>query len=147
MRHKLLIVAALSLLTALSSACAPEFGDNCSSSIECSATGDRFCDQSQPGGYCTLSNCEPKSCSDEGVCVRFKPAQPRLSSSWCMRKCGKTGDCRDDYVCRSAAELGKTDPTTPQEDVGTDAPTGLDDQPLAFVLDAKKNQKFCVVKE
>lgn len=144
MRHKLLIVAALSVLSALFGACAPEFGDGCSTSVDCSATGDRFCDRSQPGGYCTLANCEPKSCSDEGVCVRFKPAQPRLSSSWCMAKCSNTGDCRDSYVCRSASQLAEIDPTMPAEGMVSESD---DLQPRAEVLDANKNQKFCVVKE
>lgn len=142
MRHKLLIVAALSLLAG---ACAPQFGDGCSNSIECSATGERFCDKSQPGGYCTNPNCEPKACGDDGVCVRFKPEQPRLSSSWCMAKCDSTGDCRDEYVCRTAAQLGEVDPTMPADE---DAMmSSADTQPRAEVLDAKKNQKFCVVRE
>src|SRR4051812_30050496 len=98
MRHKLSIVVALLFLGGLG-ACAPALGDGCHTDTECSATGDRFCDRSQPGGYCTIVNCEPKSCGGEGVCVRFKPEQPRLASSWCMAKCGNNGDCdRDDYV-------------------------------------------------
>jgi hypothetical protein len=136
MRQKLLFVAALSVL----GACAPQLGDGCTTDTECSATGDRFCDRSQPGGYCTKINCEPKSCGSEGVCVRFKPEQPRLSSSWCMKTCSSTGDCdRDRYVCRKAEELG-----TVIEGAGTSDESVLT---RAEVLDSDTNQKFCVVKE
>ena len=39
--------------------CSAEIGDDCSNSTDCSSTGDRLCDTTQPGGYCTLFNCEP----------------------------------------------------------------------------------------
>lgn len=121
-------------------ACAPQLGDGCTTDTQCSATGDRFCDRSQPGGYCTILNCEPKSCGAEGVCVRFKPEQPRLSSNWCMEKCSSTGDCnRDAYVCRSADQLGVV-----TEGAGASEETVLK---RAEVLDSDPNQKFCVVKE
>ena len=136
MRHKLLFLAALSVL----GACAPQLGDGCTTDTDCSATGTRFCDRSQPGGYCTILNCEPKACGSEGVCVRFKPEQARVSSSWCMEKCSSTGDCnRDAYVCRSAEELGKV-----TEGAGTSEVSVLT---RAEVLDSDVNQKFCVVKE
>jgi hypothetical protein len=158
MRHKLSIVAAVFLCGCLGalggiffSGCAPQLGDGCHTDTECSATGDRFCDRSAPGGYCTKVNCEPKGCGGQGVCVRFKPGQPRLASSWCMAKCGSTGDCdRDDYVCRSAKQLDE------QADAGTeleqaadedDGGSGINVLTRAEVLDSNKNQKFCVVKE
>jgi hypothetical protein len=143
MRYKLLIAAALSL----SSACAPQFGDNCSTTTECSVAGDRYCDLAQPGGYCTQINCEPKSCGGDGVCVLFNPGQPRLSSSWCMAKCGGNGDCRDKYVCRSAKQLGSADPSVPGQEppITEDQTCGPLD--LACVVDSKKTQKFCVVEE
>lgn len=78
------------------------------------------------------------------MCVRFKPAQPRLSSNWCMAKCSNTGDCRDSYVCRSAAQLDEIDPTMPADGMVSESE---DLQPRAEVLDADKGQKFCVVKE
>jgi hypothetical protein len=129
MRHKLLIAALF-----LVAACAPKLGDDCNNSLECSAIGDRYCDISQPGGYCTIQNCEPGACGDEGVCVRFKPDEPRLSSSWCMAKC--SGSCdRDKYDCRSADDLN------PDPDAGMDQPR------RAEVLDSKKGQRFCVVRD
>jgi hypothetical protein len=130
MRHKLLIAALL-----LVAACAPKLGDDCNNSLECSAIGDRYCDISQPGGYCTIQNCEPGACGDEGVCVRFKPDEPRLSSSWCMAKC--SGSCdRDKYDCRSADDLNETT-----------ADGGIIQLRRAEVLDRKKSQRFCVVTE
>jgi hypothetical protein len=130
MRHKLLIVAVV-LQAALVAACAPKLGDDCNNSLECSAIGDRYCDISQPGGYCTIQNCEPGECGDEGVCVRFKPDEPRLSSSWCMAKCG--GGCnRDNYVCRSAEQLNEASGRGPD---------------LVEVLDSKTSQRFCVARD
>ena len=152
MRHKLSIAAVFlfGVIGALFTGCAPQLGDGCHTDTECSATGDRFCDRSAPGGYCTKVNCEPKSCGGQGVCVRFKPGQPRLASSWCMAKCGSTGDCdRDDYVCRSASELDQSaDAGTQFDDMIEDPGAGgISVLTRAEVLDSNKNQKFCVVKE
>ena len=116
-------------------ACKAEIGDECEVSTDCSATGDRLCDTTQPGGYCTIRNCEPGSCTDEGVCVRFKPDDPRLSINWCMAKCGDTGDCdRDEYVCRSADQLNAGD-------------AGSANKRRAEVLDTNNDAKFCIVRE
>jgi len=135
MRHKLLMAGAL----CIAGGCAPKLGDGCETATECSANLDRFCDLAQPGGYCTIANCEPGSCGDEGYCVRFKPDEPRLSSNWCMAKCSDNGDCdRDKYVCRSADQLNATD-----GGVGDDGQR----KRRAEVLDAKKSGKFCVVRE
>src|SRR4051812_37749091 len=132
MRHKLLITMFLSWLAACAGACSPRLGDGCDRASDCSVNLDRFCDVTQPGGYCTIADCEPGSCGDEGRCVRFEPDQPRLTRSWCMAKCSSDGDCdRDRYVCRSAAELN----------------TDRENDRIAEVLDSKKNGKFCVVKE
>jgi hypothetical protein len=141
MRHKLLYAA----LFSVAAACAPKLGDPCENATECSANGDRICDTSQPGGYCTIANCESGSCGDEGVCVRFKADAPRLSSNWCMLKCDKTRDCdRDDYVCRSAAQISEARASRPEEGDSMAVPGSF---PFAEVLDGKKSAKFCVVKE
>lgn len=134
MRHKLSIAAALSFVLA----CAPKLGDSCDRATDCSANGDRVCDRAQPGGYCTIANCEPGTCGGEGFCVRFRPDQPRLSSDWCMEKCGDNSDCdRDQYVCRSAAQLNAVDGGVVEERVNR----------RAEILDTQKDGKFCVVKE
>lgn len=93
-------------------ACTPKIGDSCKVSTDCSSRGDRLCDTSQPGGYCTLLDCRGGSCADESSCVLFGSAVPgcgfddrsgsygsRVARSFCMAKCESDGDCRDGYVC------------------------------------------------
>jgi hypothetical protein len=132
MRHKLsLTLSAVFTLLSLG-ACGPKFGDGCKNSTDCSVRNDRICDRSQPGGYCTVANCKPGDCGDDGVCVRFRPAEPRLSTSYCMAKCDSTSDCdRDAYACRSAAALNG-------DMAGED---------FAEVLDGSGRSKFCVARE
>ena len=115
-----MIAAAALALTA----CAPKFGDSCERSTDCSANGDRACDLAQPGGYCTVQNCEPGGCGDDGYCVRFRPQEPRLSTDWCMARCNRNSDCdRKGYVC-VGEEAGKTE-----------------------ILERSREGKFCVVQE
>jgi hypothetical protein len=102
----------LSLALALASlGCAPQIGDECETSVDCSQGGERLCDITQPDGYCTVFNCEPDSCPDESVCIAFA-AQPsslaecaigdgvsRFARSFCMATCGSNDDCRSGYDC------------------------------------------------
>lgn len=103
----------LPLLVALIglTACKPEIGDNCSTALDCSATGNRLCDMTQPGGYCTIPGCEKGTCPDEAVCVRFRPEDPRLAVAYCMYECEDSGDCRNDegYRCMSGDSFGRND--------------------------------------
>lgn len=98
--------------------CTPEIGDKCRISTDCSVRGDRLCDTSQPGGYCTLLNCGGNGCPDEASCVLFNaaipgcafsdrsgPAGSRMARSFCMAECESDGDCRSGYAC--------ADPRTP----------------------------------
>lgn len=93
-------------------ACTPEIGDTCVVSTDCSIRGDRLCDISQPGGYCTQLNCQRNNCADEAACILFSSAVPgcgyddrsgpfgsRIARSFCMAKCSSNGDCRTGYVC------------------------------------------------
>lgn len=102
-----LLVAALLL-----GGCTPQVGDNCVLSTDCSTRGDRLCDTSQPGGYCTQFNCSRNSCPDEAACVLFNAAVPgcgyddragqygsRVARSFCVATCSGDGDCRAGYVC------------------------------------------------
>lgn len=128
MRYKLSIV----LLALCVTACQPRLGDGCKTSTDCSVQGTRICDRAQPGGYCTIANCKRGDCGDEGICVRFRPNEPRLSTSYCMAKCSTTSDCgRDQYVCRTAPGINE------------DSLEG----DLAEVLDGSGGAKFCTVKE
>lgn len=101
----------LAILVAIAalSACKPEVGDNCKLSTDCSITGDRLCDTSQPDGYCTIFNCEAGGCPSEAICVTFHATATRFGENrfarrFCVRHCDSASDCRPGYVC--------TDPTT-----------------------------------
>jgi len=124
----------LVLLALLAPACGKEIGDECSTNVDCAQDGTRDCDQSQPGGYCTVNGCDEKSCPSEAVCIRIFPygtadlpctadadcmgadllclpeglCVPRASERrYCERKCGGNGDCRGGYECREAGIEGK----------------------------------------
>ena len=107
---------------ALGLGCTPQIGDDCSVSTNCSTTGVRLCDITQPGGYCTIFNCEPGSCPDDSKCVNFgtklslKPdatacipsqANSPYKRSFCMASCSKDSDCRngDGYRCFAPSEF------------------------------------------
>jgi hypothetical protein len=127
---------ALLFLSFLFASCAPKLGEGCDNNIDCSVTASRDCDLAQPGGYCTIANCTPRSCGDEGRCVRFRPDEPRLAADWCMASCEDTGDCgRDAYVCRSAAQLNEA-----RRKEG-------EDNRIAEVLGGNPGGKFCVAKD
>ncbi len=109
------VVTAVALGLALG--CKPKIGDDCELDTDCSNSGDRLCDRSQPGGYCTIFNCEPGTCPDEATCIGFRttlsalasdagewacldPQQnSRLQRAFCMRRCKSNSDCRTGYEC------------------------------------------------
>lgn len=128
-----LVVAA----AALSFGCAPKIGDECETSVDCSQGGERLCDITQPGGYCTVFNCEPDSCPDDSVCIAFgaqlspradcqsADGLSRFSRSFCMASCSSNSDCRSGYICH--------DVNTPNNDWG------------AVLLDDDESGKVCIV--
>ena len=90
----------LALLVLASAACGDEIGDECSLSSDCSTQGDRICDISSPGGYCTIAGCDWDTCPEESVCVRFfsvgdsnRVCDPR------QEDVGGTNDCTADELC------------------------------------------------
>ncbi len=101
---------ALVLLLGLAG-CQPGIGDDCETSADCSANGDRLCDITQPGGYCTIFNCEPDTCPEDSVCVLFSANPSTVSGcqnasgtspyqrSFCVKTCEEEGDCRSSYSC------------------------------------------------
>lgn len=113
-------VAALTL----AAGCSPKIGDKCTVSTDCSATGDRICDITQPFGYCTQFNCEPNSCPDNAACINFgttlssgdptKVPAACMSSqgnspymrSFCLASCESDGDCRPEYACVEPETIG-----------------------------------------
>lgn len=88
--------------------CAPAIGDECETALDCSQSGSRICDRTQPAGYCTIQGCERGTCPEDSVCVKFRPGLERLSATYCMATCETTSDCRDDegYRCTSTTEFG-----------------------------------------
>lgn len=113
-------LAISSLLLVLAS-CRPKIGDDCTSSLDCSAQGDRLCDTSQPEGYCTIFSCEPDRCPEQAsVCVGFglalapncenpdaaDPSWPRFERTFCLAPCDTDDDCREGYRCAAPEERG-----------------------------------------
>jgi hypothetical protein len=98
--------------------CTPDIGDSCKTVADCSLTGDRICDVTSPGGYCTQFNCIPGKCPDEAVCVGFftklsnacsEPlTDQRFERSFCMKKCSSGSDCRESegYACLQPQSVG-----------------------------------------
>jgi hypothetical protein len=96
--------------------CKPKIGDACTTALECSSLGDRLCDTTQPGGYCTQFGCQPDGCPSEAACIVFRssidPAcgtaddgkYGRFSQSFCMIVCESTTDCREGYACALPAD-------------------------------------------
>jgi hypothetical protein len=108
----------LALVTAaLALGCTPQIGDKCTVSTNCSTTGDRLCDVTQPDGYCTTFNCEPGSCPEDSVCVNFgtrlspvegcAPSQANspYKRSFCMANCSSDDDCRGGYHCLAPTQF------------------------------------------
>jgi hypothetical protein len=92
------ILAVLPLMA--TAACGDEIGDSCSLSSDCSTQGDRICDITSPGGYCTILGCDWDTCPDESVCVRFfsvadsnRQCDPRQEDH------GGRDDCTADELC------------------------------------------------
>ncbi|MGB0678667.1 MAG: hypothetical protein ACPGUV_03290 [Polyangiales bacterium] len=120
-------MGALALLLSLGG-CAKQIGDSCQSAFDCSSQGERDCDISQPGGYCTIQGCDPDTCPDGARCVRWRGFLARTAQRWCMQSCGKDSDCRGDYTCRAAVDIRDND-----------------GQVLAEVLDSGRAEaKFCI---
>jgi hypothetical protein len=156
MRHKLstfwagtrlfaLLAVGTSLLAVGLGACAPKLGDGCHQGIDCDVRNQRICDRAQPGGYCTIPNCKPGDCGDDGTCVRFRPDEPRLSVTYCMLKCSSGRDCdRDAYVCRGAQQL--KDDLRKENNCTDDDERAVCAAQAAEVLDGSGNGKFCISK-
>jgi len=111
-------LAAVGVMAFAMAGCSPKIGDACRVPTECSSRGDRACDLTQSGGYCTQFNCAKNSCPDDAACVLFNAASPgcpyddrsgasgsRFARSLCLAACESQSDCRAGYVC--------ADPTTP----------------------------------
>lgn len=85
-------------------ACGPEIGDDCSDSLDCATDGSRYCDTTQPDGYCLIPGCRADECPEEAVCVRF--GEDERARTFCMAHCGDSGDCRGGYSCMESGSIG-----------------------------------------
>lgn len=112
-------LAWISLLAALAVAgCRNNIGDACSTSSDCSVTGDRQCDLAQPGGYCTVFACDPDTCP-QGACVEWRFVPSRTAETWCMKTCDADSWCRGQYWCVFPDEInldGKWEANLPPEE-------------------------------
>lgn len=95
----MLVRLAFVCLALFAAACGEEIGDSCSISSDCSPQGDRVCDTTSPGGYCTIFGCDVDTCPEESVCVRFfstvdseRPCDPQSEDH-------ETDDCTADEIC------------------------------------------------
>lgn len=83
----------------LAAGCGKEIGDECIVASDCSPNGDRQCDVSSQGGYCTVRGCDFNTCPDEAVCVRF------FTGNFSNKDCDPatenvgTDDCGLDELC------------------------------------------------
>lgn len=110
--HRARAVLRWVVIGGLLAGCKSEIGDQCVLSTDCSTRGDRLCDTSQPGGYCTQFNCSTNSCPDNALCVLFNSNIPgcgyddrsgrygsRVARAFCLASCDSDEDCRGGYVC------------------------------------------------
>ena len=99
----------LAVICATGLGCTPSIGDKCVLSTDCSLRGDRLCDTSEPGGYCTIFNCRGDLCPDTAACVLFNAnvqgcgyddrSVSRTGRTFCMAQCTSNSDCRGGYIC------------------------------------------------
>ena len=88
---------ALLLALVLGAGCGKSIGDACGTNVDCSITGERFCDTAPPGGYCTVEGCDVDTCPSESVCVRF--FTPIMSESCQFDPGNARANCQVDERC------------------------------------------------
>ncbi|RZO54950.1 MAG: hypothetical protein EVA89_26820 [Sandaracinaceae bacterium] len=126
----------LLVFAVISVGCAPQIGDGCNNSFDCSINGDRQCDLSQPSGACTIFGCDADTCPDDAVCVRFRPEPSRLTFTACMKPCETDASCRvsEDFICLSANEV-----------LATEGPGGGEGDVIAEIVDEERGERsFCI---
>lgn len=95
------------LLLAPQIGCDEQIEDSCEFNVDCSAQGERLCDLSSPGGYCTIENCTAQACPEESRCIAFYPQE--FLSRACYPETEDdpdpsvgTNDCTPDEKCISS---------------------------------------------
>jgi hypothetical protein len=112
----LLLVAAVTLGGAvLGAGCSKNIGDACTTNVECDINGTRFCDLSQPSGYCTVEGCDVDTCPGTSECILFytpvgtepctyDPESPRADCAVdeiCICDLTQSGTCTGTAHCAS----------------------------------------------
>ena len=130
------VVLVIAVAATAAGGCRREIGDECTTAADCNPNGTRSCDNTQPGGYCTIQGCDETSCPSEGFCLRYFPAKyltkwcdptneivtgcaaeeicldeglcaPRSTElRYCVKGCSSNDDCRGGYECRLAGTRG-----------------------------------------
>lgn len=85
--------ALLLLLLLFGIGCGNEIGDACITSVDCSPNGDRSCDTSSKGGYCTVQGCDFNTCPEEATCVQF------FTGNFSNRTCDPDTEDRGSNAC------------------------------------------------
>ncbi len=84
--------------------CTAQIGGACGTNVDCSPLGDRFCDLSSPGGYCTIEGCNDTSCPNNSVCIRFFTLQ--RGSATCDSTKVPRSDCNGAPDCCTPGTAG-----------------------------------------
>ena len=92
-------ITLISAITLLAVGCGNEIGDSCSISTDCSTSGDRICDRSQPGGYCTVPGCDHDTCPENSVCIRFFTSVMNNVTCDAATEDVSTNDCAPEELC------------------------------------------------
>ena len=123
------VAGPIAILVMVVAGCGAKIGKSCTQNVDCSPLGDRFCDVSAPGGYCTIEGCDDTSCPSESVCVRFLEPDPSRTCDVYTQAtdCGASDVCLCDCgapdaqgVCPVSFEVGALD-----SDGGIDADGGV----------------------
>lgn len=109
-RREIPLVA--TLLLAVLAGCTHNIGDPCGTNVDCSPAGDRFCDTSAIGGYCTIEGCDINTCPDNEPCVRFfTPFTDDADRCGPTHPCARADErCIDDPMSTSADFTGHCAP-------------------------------------
>ena len=146
----------LGLSALLAVACQPKIGDSCTTSTNCSATGDRLCDITEPGGYCTIFNCEPGSCPEEAACINFGTEISPVSGcatgdgtspyqrAFCLFRCSSDSDCRAGYACVDLAQPNRFNAEVAEYSGGTKVCIVRDNSTAPTVADGGSNLGVCL---
>jgi len=103
--------------------CGKQIGDPCKTNVDCSPTGDRFCDTSTLGGYCTQENCGVSTCPGDSVCIRFFTP---VADERCHVSASDCSHVDDRCVCDHTNDQGQCDSVDADGYTGHCAPSATE---------------------